>query len=129
MKRILLFVVLVTAAVSLAACGASSSGSKPSADQGQGAVMAEPASEIVIKASNYKFDMAEYKVKKGQPVKLTLQNVEGVHGVTVSGVNLNLKAGETVEYTFDKAGTYDIVCNIFCGSGHAQMRAKLTVVE
>jgi len=129
MKRILLFAVLVASAVAMAACGASSSGSKPPTNQDQGAVMAEPASEIVIKASNFKFDMAEYKVKKGQPVKLTLQNVEGVHGVAISGVNLNLKAGETVEYTFDKAGTYDIVCNIYCGAGHAQMRAKLTVVE
>jgi cytochrome c oxidase subunit 2 len=43
---------------------------------------------------------------------------------------LNVKLDNTTksaEVTFDKPGTYDIICTLPCGTGHADMKSKLIV--
>lgn len=55
------------------------------------------------------------------------------HGFYVEGTNINpqIIPGEVtkLEYVFKKAGTYRIVCNEYCGIGHAQMFGKIVVEE
>lgn len=83
---------------------------------------------LTITASNFQFDQAEYRVKKGDTMEIALKNKEGVHGVDIAQLGILLSGKDlTKEVTFDKAGTYDIVCAIPCGAGHVDMKAKLIV--
>lgn len=114
--------------IGLTACGGGSDNTNDNNTAG-GGTMSEPSNNITIKATDWKFDMAEYKVKKGETVKFTLKNEKGNHGVGVVNSDLKLENNKTVEYKFDNAGTYEMICNIPCGQGHAQMKAKIVVVE
>ncbi|MDF2718003.1 MAG: heme/copper-type cytochrome/quinol oxidase, subunit 2 [Paenibacillus sp.] len=84
--------------------------------------------QLKITASNFKFDQAEYKVKKGETLQVVVKNSEGVHGIDITQLGISLSGKElSKEVTFDKAGTYDILCNVPCGAGHVNMKAKLIV--
>jgi cytochrome c oxidase subunit 2 len=85
--------------------------------------------ELRFLASNFQFDQEEYHVQVGETLELTMRNEQGRHGVGIEGLDINLVEGDTVEYTFTEPGTYDVVCTIACGEGHAEMNAKLIVSE
>jgi cytochrome c oxidase subunit 2 len=83
---------------------------------------------LKITATNWKFDSTEYKVKAGETYKVTLTSTDGVHGVKGNGdLKLDVGANKTVEYKFEKAGTYEIQCSVPCGNGHMTMKAKIVV--
>jgi cytochrome c oxidase subunit 2 len=154
MKKILAAILGLTLVFGLAACGskpdasastspaATSSGAastpagsasvSPSASASP-AVSASPsaggaAQAVALTATNFKFDKTEYKVKKGQPVTITLKNGEGMHGAEIKEFGVNLKKdGESATFTPDKAGTYNIQCSVMCGAGHAAMKSTLVV--
>lgn len=91
------------------------------------AVAADP-NVVTITASNFQFDKPEYRVRAGQAYKFRLVNAQGNHGVEVVGTDLKLGGAQTMaEFKFDSPGTYDIICNIPCGTGHVDMKAKLIV--
>ena len=122
MKKLLLSLALaLTAAGLLAACG----GGGPSAPA------VEPNGntvDLAIEAKDFEFNQPEYRVKAGDTVNVTFANAQGMHGIDIVGYDVNLGDGESA--TFVAApGEYDIVCNIMCGTGHSQMRAKLIVEE
>lgn len=84
--------------------------------------------QLKITASNFQFDQAEYRVKKGETVQVVLKNKEGVHGVDIAQLGITLTGKDlSKEVTFDKPGTYEIVCAVPCGVGHTNMKAKLIV--
>ena len=89
------------------------------------------AREIKVSASEFAFDPTQIKAKVGEKIKLTLTNADGGHGIAIPAFNVSLKPakGETGSTVFiaDKAGTYPFFCNVFCGSGHRQMRGELIV--
>lgn len=113
-------------ALVVAACGANNGGNNGGGAAPVNAGM-EPTSEIVIKASNYEFDQQEYKVKAGEPTAITIKSIGSVHGIAILKTDYTIGNNKTVTVQFDKPGTYDIICNVACGSGHAKMRAKLVV--
>ncbi len=84
-----------------------------------------------IKAKQFTFEPDTITVKKGDTVRLTVTSVDVAHGIGIPEFNVNLKVakGETnsVEFVADKAGTYTIRCNVFCGSDHKNMKATLVV--
>ncbi|WP_159882729.1 cupredoxin domain-containing protein [Paenibacillus puerhi] len=107
-------------------CGAKSEPAATPASGGQASSGA--GQEVKLIASNFEFDQKEYKVKKGEEVTFTLENKAGLHGVAITGLKVDLKGDKlSATVTPDKAGTYDIICNIPCGSGHVSMKSKLIV--
>jgi len=83
---------------------------------------------LKITATNFKFSKEDYYVKAGQEVTLTLTSKEGVHGLMIDGLDVNIKApGGTAKFTPKKAGDYQIHCNTYCGEGHGNMTATLHV--
>lgn len=119
--------VLLLSAVLVAALSGCGGGSKDSAAGDNGSSGA-PAQEITIKAKNFEFDQPEYHVKKGQPVKITLVNDQGNHGIEIKEFKVNLNGSKnSATFTPDKTGTFDIRCSVICGSGHATMASKLIV--
>lgn len=127
MKKWIAFGAVMVLALVIAACGANNGGNESG---GAAAVNAgvEPTSEIVMKASNYEFDQQEYQIKAGEPTAITLKSVgSSVHGAQILKSDYKIGNNKTVTVQFDEPGTYDIICNVACGTGHAKMRAKLVV--
>lgn len=121
MKKFITLIAAIAMMALLTACGGSDSGS----DSGAASSNAEATQTIAIEASNWKFDKEEYTAKAGEPVKISLKNKQGFHGVEIVGVG-EVEAGKDQVFTLE-AGEYEIVCNIMCGEGHDDMKAKLIV--
>ena len=99
------------------------------------ALMVAPATEKVIrlKANNFEFTPGKITVKKGEPVVLELTSEDRAHGFNLPdfGVRAEVKPGSVsrVSFTPDKTGRFSFTCDVFCGSGHADMTGTLVVTE
>lgn len=79
--------------------------------------------EFTVEGSPYMFSLKEMRVKKGDIVKVTFVNKEGMHDWVVDEFNARtkqLKAGEsdTVTFVADTAGTFEYYCSV---GTHRQM--------
>lgn len=88
---------------------------------------------VAIIAKNFEFhgpnEEKAFYVKAGEEVILSLKSEEGMHGITVEGLNVNLEKDGTVKFTPEKAGEFNMKCSVFCGAGHSDMTAKLVVIQ
>ena len=143
-KQLLVFSSIIVLTVILSACGAKKEENAMVA-QAPVATKAPAASEIaattapasneaaqevklIASAVTFKYDKEEYHVKKGVPVKLTLEMKDGNHGARLADFDVNLNADNpTATFTPDKAGTFLIKCSVPCGTGHMTMSTKLIV--
>ncbi|NUU79971.1 cytochrome C oxidase subunit II [Paenibacillus xylanilyticus] len=129
MKKTMAWLAACMLILVLAACGGGkqSAGSGSSGDTDAGVTASE---ELVIKASNYEFDQPEYHLKKGVPVNIVYENVNGNHGILVPELNLRLDTKNSSKViTPDKVGEFEMSCSVFCGSGHSSMISKIIVEE
>ncbi|GAA3402624.1 cupredoxin domain-containing protein [Paenibacillus hodogayensis] len=124
MKKTIVYLLALVVVLALAACAKKETSPAPEAPS---TPTAAASGELKITATNWKFDQAEYKVKKGDTLKVTLDSKDGAHGVKIDKLNVSIGTNASKDITFDKAGTYDIICSIPCGAGHAKMTAKLIV--
>jgi cytochrome c oxidase subunit 2 len=85
--------------------------------------------DLVLTASNWKFDQEVYEVPVGATVQVSIVNDEGYHTANIDGYNVEVKPNETISFVADKAGEFTIACSTMCGTGHADMKSKLVVVE
>ncbi|MCY9657948.1 cupredoxin domain-containing protein [Paenibacillus chondroitinus] len=127
MKKLLVLLMGVAIVIAITACG--NKASKP-ADTTSPAATTQAAGgqNVTLKATNFKFDQTEYRVKKGEPVTITLDNSQGIHGASIKEFNVKLdNSNKTFTFTPDKTGSFPITCSIMCGSGHANMKTTLIV--
>lgn len=89
--------------------------------------------ELVYVAQAFSYNPMKVEVPLGAKVKVIATTKDVVHGFEVAGTNINmmLEPGYVSEYvtTFDKVGSYLIVCNEYCGTGHHLMYSNIEVVE
>ena len=89
--------------------------------------------EFTMTAKKYEFDPGVITVKKGEKVRLIITATDRDHGIKIEGYDINqvLKKGDptTIEFTADKAGTFEFKCSVYCGKGHRKMKGKLVVEE
>jgi cytochrome c oxidase subunit 2 len=102
------------------------------ARQGQGAGDKD-VKTIDVTASRFKFEPATITVEEGTNVRLRVRSADGVHGLAIKGFRVKAllpKTGEavTLDFVADHAGTFDITCSEYCGSGHGGMKGRLVVV-
>jgi len=99
------------------------------------AEQAAPATvhEITMTARDYEFDPGVITVKKGDKVRLVITATDRKHGIKIEGYDIDqvLNTGDptTIEFTADKAGTFEFKCSVYCGMGHRKMKGKLVVEE
>ena len=88
---------------------------------------------IEITAKKFEFTPSEITLKKGEPVILRLTSTDRVHGFMSKPlkVDTDIVAGKTTEVavTPDTAGDFMVICDHYCGTGHGNMKMKVTVVE
>ncbi|MHA6258505.1 cupredoxin domain-containing protein [Sporosarcina sp. CAU 1771] len=124
MKKFLLSAVMLSVLLVLAACGGKDTEkveNTGSSDE------ANVDSDINISAINFEFDQAEYTVNAGEKVKITFKNEEGMHGIAIDGLDVDIKGDGEATFTPTEPGEYTIYCNIACGAGHADMKSTLIV--
>jgi len=89
--------------------------------------------EIQVTLRKYEFSPGSLRVRKGERVKLVMTAADHDHGFKLDDFDINQKIpkGTTVvvEFTADKAGTFQFRCSNVCGIGHRGMKGTLVVEE
>ena len=89
--------------------------------------------EIRVTLRKYEFSPGSLRVRKGEQVKLVMTAADHDHGFKLDDFNINQKIpkGTTVvvEFTADKAGSFQFRCSSVCGIGHRNMKGTLVVEE
>ena len=94
-------------------------------DNGNVVGNSENARIINIDAEKFQYSPSMIKVKKGEHVKIVINNVDFNHGMVIS--ELGLSGIDSIEFTADKAGTFEFHCPTMCGNGHREMTGTLIV--
>ncbi len=105
---------------------------RASAEEGPPASAGAPR-VIAITAKRFEFNPKEITLKKGEPVTLRVTSADVTHGFFQKelGIDLEIAPGKTAEATITpkSAGSYTIICDHFCGSGHGNMSMAVVVKE
>ena len=94
----------------------------------------EPTPKVVeISAKKFEFSPSEITLKKGEPVILRLTSSDRVHGFMSKPLKIDTDipsdTSKDVAITPDTAGDFTVICDHYCGTGHGNMKMKVTVVE
>jgi cytochrome c oxidase subunit 2 len=88
---------------------------------------------FTISSKQFDFEPDTITVNKGDKVKIILKSTDVRHGFNLPDYNINktVDPGKivTIEFTADKAGTFEFFCSVPCGPGHKDMTGKLIVKE
>jgi len=88
---------------------------------------------IEITAKKFEFSPSQITLKKGEPVILRLSSSDRVHGFMSKPLKIDTdipaEKSEDVTVTPDTAGDFTVICDHYCGTGHGNMKMKVTVVE
>src|SRR5271157_2980586 len=88
---------------------------------------------IEIAAKKFEFSPSEITLKKGEPVILRLTSSDRVHGFMSKPLKIDTDIPDDktkdVAVTPDTAGDFTVICDHYCGTGHGNMKMKVTVVE
>lgn len=122
-----LFAAACAIALSLSVPGIKTAGLAPPANAAQ-----EPR-VIEIKAKKFEFSPSEITLKKGEPVILRLTSADRVHGFLVKPLKIDtdITPGKVTDIavTPEAVSDYTVICDHYCGTGHGNMKMRLTVVE
>ncbi len=88
---------------------------------------------IEITAKKFEFTPSEITLKKGERVILRLSSSDRVHGFMSKPLKIDTDipndTSKDVAVTPDTAGDFTVICDHYCGTGHGNMKMKVTVVE
>ncbi len=86
---------------------------------------------IAVTAANFTFTPNVIRIKKGDKIQLKLVGSEGMHGLAVDGLGINVKVstGDTVmvDIPTDTTGTFSFRCSVPCGPGHKEMVGTIVI--
>lgn len=99
-----------------------SEGSTPMIEAGT-TTMVDGVQVITIEAGSFYYKPNEFRVKKGEKVKVVLNSVSMMHDFVIDELDVKLpitKSGETgsIEFTPTEAGTFEFYCSV---GQHRQM--------
>jgi cytochrome c oxidase subunit 2 len=87
--------------------------------------------EAYILAEMWKFTPKEFTIPQGSYVTFYVTSKDVTHGFEIEkhNANLMLLPGQIarVEVHFNRVGDFHIICHEYCGPGHQNMVAKITV--
>jgi cytochrome c oxidase subunit 2 len=88
---------------------------------------------IEIRAKKFQFSPSEITLKRGEPVILRLSSEDRAHGFLLKPLKIDtdITPGKATDIAVTPmaAGQYVVICDHYCGTGHGNMKMKLTVVE
>jgi cytochrome c oxidase subunit 2 len=88
---------------------------------------------IKVSAKRFVFSPASITLKKGETVDIELKTEDVLMGFSVPDMNArsDIPPGQVMhlKLTPTKTGTFEFLCDIFCGSGHENMNGVITVID
>jgi cytochrome c oxidase subunit II len=91
----------------------------------------EDVQVVKIVAQRFHYTPGEFRVKAGRPVVLEFTALDFVHGFNMPDlkVRADLIPGKFTRVRLPAAGpgTYDFVCDNFCGDQHEEMHGRMIV--
>jgi len=88
---------------------------------------------VKIQAMKFAYTPKEIVLKRGQPVILEFTSLDFVHGFRIPDLKIraDLPPGKItrVRLTPEVAGTFDFLCDNFCGAGHEEMGGRIIVQD
>jgi cytochrome c oxidase subunit 2 len=86
-----------------------------------------------VTAKSFEFVPNKIEVNQGDTVVITTKSADRTHGFAIKKFRVKQsvpKGGSpvTVEFVAAEAGTFDITCSEYCGSGHKGMKGTLVVL-
>ena len=89
-----------------------------------------PGSDIFLRGQQWSWDPI-LKLKKNETYRLHLSSSDVTHGFSLFPINMNFEVvpgwDSVLTITPTTSGTFNIICNEFCGIGHHAMLGKLYV--
>ena len=87
---------------------------------------------IEVIAKRYTFEPAQIEVAEGERVRILVKSGDGLHGFEIKKFTVakEIPRGAdpvAIEFTATEAGTFPILCSVFCGDGHGDMKGTLVV--
>lgn len=88
-------------------------------------------------AMQFAFELSKNEFKAGQPIEFKVTSKDVNHGFGIYDEKMQLVAQtqampeytNSVYVTFDKPGTYKVLCLEYCGIAHHVMQTTITVTE
>jgi cytochrome c oxidase subunit II len=91
----------------------------------------EDVQVVKIVAQRFHYTPGEFRVKAGRPIVLEFTALDFVHGFNMPDlkVRADLIPGKFTRVRLPAAGpgTYDFVCDNFCGDQHEEMHGRMIV--
>lgn len=86
--------------------------------------------EVVVR--RFAFEPPEIQVTEGERVRLEVRSADGPHGVEIKQfrVSKEIPRGKdpvVIEFTADAVGRFPVICSVYCGDGHEDMKGALVV--
>ena len=86
--------------------------------------------EVVVK--RFAFEPATIEAVEGERLRVLVRSADGPHGFEIKRfkVSKEIPRGTepvAIEFTASEVGTFPILCSLFCGDGHADMKGALVV--
>jgi len=96
------------------------------------AALAQPAGKVIrIVAKRFDFTPAEIALVKDEPVVFELTTRDVAMGFSLPDFKIRADIVPDmvtrVAFTPDRPGTFDFVCDVFCGDGHEDMGGRIVV--
>ena len=97
---------------------------------GSGIVDASGVKNFTVKGTSFSFAPSIITVKKGDKIRITLDNTGGFHDLKIDEFNVATKKIQTgqqdaIEFTADKTGSFEYYCSV---GEHRQMGMKGTLI-
>ena len=93
----------------------------------------EDTYQATIIAMAFGYQAPELRVPVGKEIIFKVTSTDVVHSLTIDDTKVNMMVVPgritTKSYTFEEPGTYLILCNEYCGTGHHMMYTEIEVYE
>lgn len=87
--------------------------------------------EIRLVTKQFDYDPPVIRIKQGERVRLVVESEDVIHGFGILEWHINRQVlpGEAtvIDLQPDKVGEFQIVCTVFCGTGHAYHKGMIVV--
>lgn len=105
----------------------------PEAARRAPSTQAPPAPRVIeVVATRYAFEPPEIEVAEGERVRLLVRSGDGLHGIEIRQFRISKEIPRgtdpiAIEFTADAVGRFPILCSVYCGDDHDDMKGALVV--
>ncbi|MGH7104101.1 MAG: hypothetical protein ACREFJ_17085 [Acetobacteraceae bacterium] len=99
-------------------------------------VLAAPVQRVQVVGHQWYWQITPNKMKTGTPVAFHVTSADVNHDFAIYDPSLRIVAqvqampgyDNVLRYTFERPGTYQVMCLEYCGLAHHMMKATITIV-